>query len=253
MTYIQVPGSLKISSAPTVASGRHIRFESSSNPGAANTATARVPHQTDRFGQRSASWQDEFSVIRCTWLETFPTGSLSVPELPLQLPFPRNIVSKLFEMSSTSILTGQDCAWLRQARPSRSFAERGVNPLLGTRSLQRRHGRQRKLFENTKPELTNEKAIQRNVVSSLALRVQPSLAKEPYPGPSRMDSCLITRICGPCHRYPEHEPPKRCEVTSRGMPCVHLVVHGGCCCRQSALCRDRRHVKACATGPATAG
>jgi hypothetical protein len=32
-----------------------------------------------------------------------------------------------------------------------------------------------------RPQLTNEKACSENVVSSVALRVQPSLAKEPTP------------------------------------------------------------------------
>jgi hypothetical protein len=88
---------MKISSVPTVASGGRIRIESSSNPGAPTRASARVLHRNGRFGQRSASWQDEFSAIRRSGSSSSPPASLRLLELLLQPCFPRNTISKRFK------------------------------------------------------------------------------------------------------------------------------------------------------------
>lgn len=87
-------------------------------PARPTRAVARVPHQNDRFRQRSASWQNEFSLVRCTWLANSPPASLSVLALLLQPCFPRNVLLKVFETSWTSVFSGQDYAQLRQALAS---------------------------------------------------------------------------------------------------------------------------------------
>lgn len=159
-----------------------------------------MPHQNDRFGQRSASCQDEISAIGCTWLGGSPPASLRLLQLPLQPCSPRNTSSQLFEMLSTSDFAGQGYAQLRQAPPSQklrtAWRKSAARHKKGARApslqLQRRwRGRQRKLFESMKPELANQNAEQKTCCVSLAARVQPSLAKEPHPGQSCIDPRLI--------------------------------------------------------------
>jgi hypothetical protein len=100
-----------------------------------------------------------------------------------------------------------------------------------------------------RPQLTNEKACSENVVSSVALRVQPSLAKEPTPARACIDQF---KDGGPHHRCPQRAPTKRREVTSRGMSPAHLTLHGHRCCRQINVYRDHGHMSADVTSPAAA-